>query len=51
MHLPEQALLGGRLGRLGGELGLGVDVGEWEVAPHEAKVLVIVQLGPGHRLR
>ena len=38
MHLPERALLGRRLGRLGGELGVRVDVGQRQVPPDVADV-------------
>ena len=38
VHLPERALRGGRLGGLGGELGVRVDVGERQVAPDVADV-------------
>ena len=38
VHLPERALGGRRLGGLGGELGVRVDVGERQVAPDVADV-------------
>ena len=38
VHLPERALRGRRLGRLGGELGMRVNVGERKVAPDVAEV-------------
>ena len=40
VHLPEPPLLPGRLGRLGRELGLGMHVGQRQVPPHEADVLL-----------
>ena len=38
VHLPERALLGGRLGRLGGELRVRVDVVQRQVPPDVADV-------------
>ena len=43
MHLPERALGGGGLGRLGGELGVRVDVVERQVAPDVAQVVAEVE--------
>ena len=49
VHLPEGALRGRRLGRLGGVLGARVDVGEGQVPPHVADVDVGEELAH-HRL-
>jgi signal transduction histidine kinase len=35
MHFPERALGSGGFRGLGGELGIGVNVVEWQVPPHE----------------
>ena len=43
MHLPERALLRGRLGRLGRELRVRVDVVERQVPPHVADVAEVAQ--------
>ena len=43
VHLPESALVGGGLGGLGGELGVGVDVGAGQVPPDVADVPVAGQ--------
>ena len=43
VHLPERALRGRRLGRLGGELGVRVHVGQRQVAPDVADVAEVGQ--------
>ena len=50
VHLPEGALPGGGLGRLGRELGSRVDIVEREVPPHVAQVAEIGQQRPDDRL-
>ena len=43
MHLPERALVGGRLGRPGGELRVRVDVVQRQVPPDVADVAEVAQ--------
>ena len=43
MHLPERALVGGGLRRLGGELGVRVDVGQRQVPPDVADVAEVAE--------
>ena len=50
VHLPERALPPGRLGRLGRELRLRVDVGQRQVPPHVPDVAEIPQQLPHGRL-
>ena len=50
VHLPERALARGRLGRLGGELGVRVDVVERQVAPDVAQLAEVRQQLADHRL-
>ena len=51
MHLPERALVGGGLGRLRGELGVGVDVVQRQVPPDVADVAELAQELADDRLR
>ena len=51
VHLPERALVGGRLGGLGGELGVRVDVVERQVPPDVADVAEVAQELADDRLR
>ena len=50
VHLPERALVGGGLGRLGGELRVRVDVVQRQVPPHVPDVAVVGQQFPDDRL-
>jgi hypothetical protein len=43
VHLPERALVGGRLRALGGELGMRVDVGERQVPPNVRNVAELAE--------
>ena len=51
VHLPERALIGRRLGGLGGELGVRVDVVERQVPPDVSDIAEVGQQLPDDRLR